>query len=64
LAVCAVGGVLEERHQWTPRTATNFLTVYEMSKEYELASKTGKFSDLPIKLSALYLLIRGCDGDP
>jgi hypothetical protein len=54
---------LETSFKWTPRTATNFLTVYEMSREYELTSKTGKFSDLPIKLSALYLLARSTTPD-
>ena len=54
---------LETSFKWTPRTATNFLTVYEMSREYELVSKTGRFSDLPIKLSALYLLARSTTPD-
>jgi hypothetical protein len=54
---------LETSFKWTPWTATNFLTVYEMSREYELTSKTEKFSDLPIKLSALYLLARSTTPD-
>jgi hypothetical protein len=54
---------LETSFKWTPRTATNFLMVYEMARKYELASKTGKFSDLPIKLSALYLLARSTTPD-
>ena len=54
---------LETSFKWTPRTATNFLMVYEIARKYELASKTGKFSDLPIKLSALYLLARSTTPD-
>jgi hypothetical protein len=57
------GTWLKDNFKWTTRTAANFMAVYQLADEYGHIVESEKFSDLPIKLSALYLLARDTTPD-